>query len=63
MLSHLVLVVAQSKHLEDIVLDWKQKNKFDIFFISVVLFYGKLATWVMAESVVRFGLLNMVLVK
>lgn len=33
------------------------------FFIFVVLFYGKIATWVMAESVIIFGLLNMVLVK
>lgn len=63
MLSHLVFIVAQSKHLKNIVLDWKPKNKLDIFFIFVVLFYGKIATWVMAEPVIIFGLLNMVLVK
>lgn len=63
MLSHLVFVVAQSKHFKNIVLDWKQKNKLDIFLIFVVLFYGKIATWVMAEPVVVFGPLNMVLVK
>lgn len=63
MLAHLVFAVAQSKHLKNIVLDWKPKNKLDFFFIFVVLFYGKIATWVMAEPVIVFGLLNMVLGK